>query len=743
MTWTLYFKRTASLTAFPEAMDEGREMALHRSERVVEEKRSACMDVSDFPLLADEKFDFDLSLSPASGSEDEVFIGSLGHKEKCIAVHIEAKRSAEKKRVPISDEKLTWSPLTGDKFVEIFKEAHLLALRIESGNKGEENKISQSEENGDETSEQFVEDIKSKMKILKSHHIEKSPRAVKRETFCVGDSPACMLLPSFQKESDKLLPGDKTHILHIPADRSPVKIQATPTEIISSPLTQEQKTKEKAKKATGKLLMPKLSSTLGKSSMLTVGKAKPGRQTNISTKRDSTSVESSEELISDKSSAASDVFESSFSGSSSVQDKKVLPAPNKPGLKKTHLKLPGVASGLARRNTSSSSSVSSVSSNLNSSLPISPIGKNGKWNATSKAGVSGSKPSSSTNRLSLARPTRVSSLQAANTERSSKQVRSASTPKISSAASLAKSSASVLTVPSEPEGSGIQRLRSLPNLQKQCQQNKDGSTTKGSLCPKPRARLLSVPAGQTQVPVKAGDITPNKSATKATPSLGLTFCGKVGSAMAVSTPLKASEDGIFQIPCERPVSMTPASLKRSALPTPVRRISGFPAATPKTTPRTVFSPRIESVRRSSSFSTRKTLTAGSKQVKETRSSSSEDDPSPPPVLPLMLDFSPEKAVIETVEDKLKEAEVQNQLTEERQTKEILLVDIGADNSLPQTLECGSRPLIDLSNTPEVNKVIPLKPVFSEQIKLIDLSSPLITLSPDINKENLDSPLLKF
>lgn len=177
--------------------------------------------------------------------------------------------------MPISDEKLTWSPLTGDKFVEIFKEAHLLALRIESGNKGEENKISQSEENGDETSEQFVEDIKSKMKILKSHHIEKSPRAVKRETFCVGDSPACMLLPSFQKESDKLLPGDKTHILHIPADRSPVKIQATPTEIISSPLTQEQKTKEKAKKATGKLLMPKLSSTLGKSSMLTVGKVCP------------------------------------------------------------------------------------------------------------------------------------------------------------------------------------------------------------------------------------------------------------------------------------------------------------------------------------------------------------------------------------------------------------------------------------------------------------------------------------
>jgi len=36
-----------------------------------------------------------------------------------------------------------------------------------------------------------------------------------------------------------------------------------------------------------------------------------------------------EDLISDKSSAASDVFESSSSGSSSVQDKKALPAPSK------------------------------------------------------------------------------------------------------------------------------------------------------------------------------------------------------------------------------------------------------------------------------------------------------------------------------------------------------------------------------------------------------------------------------
>lgn len=121
---------------------------------------------------------------------------------------------------------------------------------------------------------------------------------------------------------------------------------------------------------------------------------------------------------------------------------------------------------------------------------------------SSKASVSGSKLSSSTSRLAFVRPTSVSSLQAANAEKSRKQARSASTPKIPSVASLAKSSASATS--SEAVGSGIQRLSSVPNLQKLCQQNKDGSATRGNLCPKPRARVLSVPTSQTKVPVKTG-----------------------------------------------------------------------------------------------------------------------------------------------------------------------------------------------------------------------------------------------
>uniref|UniRef100_A0A8D0LBA5 Uncharacterized protein n=1 Tax=Sphenodon punctatus TaxID=8508 RepID=A0A8D0LBA5_SPHPU len=73
--------------------------------------------------------------------------------------------------------------------------------------------------------------------------------------------------------------------------------------------------------------------------------------------------------------------------------------------------------------------------------------------------------------------------------------------------------------------------------------------------------------------------------------------------------------------------------------------------------------------------------------------------------------------------------------------QVLLVDIGKDKTASATLECENKPLIDLCNTPEVNKSLPLKPIAFGQ--LIDFSSPLISLSPEVNKENLDSPLLKF
>lgn len=152
--------------------------------------------------------------------------------------------------------------------MEIFKEARLLALQIETGSKNEQTKMKQSEELENKITETFVEDSKTKLKMLMDQNIEASPRAVKRETYCVWESPACQLPPCFQKESDKLLSDAETHVLHTLPGESPVKSVFSPTKIVSSPLTQTQKTKEGNMKAAGKLPMTRPSSTLGKSNLL-------------------------------------------------------------------------------------------------------------------------------------------------------------------------------------------------------------------------------------------------------------------------------------------------------------------------------------------------------------------------------------------------------------------------------------------------------------------------------------------
>ncbi|NXT12106.1 GTSE1 protein, partial [Prunella fulvescens] len=365
-------------------MEENKEMSVHSLSHLTEEKLDTCMsNVSDFPLLTDEKFDFDLSLSSTSGNEDEVFIGPVGHKERCIAARFEAKKC-----VSAFDDKLTWSPLQGEKFVEIFKEAHLLALQIETGSKlqietgskDEETKISQSEEQENKIVETFVEDSESKLKILRNKNIAISPRPVKRETYCVQDSPACQLPPCFQKASNKLVSDGQVHALPAPPNRSPVKICESPTRNASLPLTEEEKTEETNTKAIGKLPMAKPSSTSGKSNLLTIEKVKSGsgQLTNYFVYNDSVKhLQANFHCILQGNSCVSDLVSTNprllfffFFSLLLIQ----------PGLRKmTYLKCPRVASSLTRKTTlsSSSSSVSSMNSSLNSSLPISPIGKKG------------------------------------------------------------------------------------------------------------------------------------------------------------------------------------------------------------------------------------------------------------------------------------------------------------------------------------------------------------------------------
>ncbi|NXH46801.1 GTSE1 protein, partial [Dicaeum eximium] len=298
-----------------------------------------------------------------SGNEDEVFVGPVGHKERCVAASIEAKKC-----VSAFDDKLMWSPLQGEKFVEIFKEAHLLALQIETGSKKEETKISQSEEQENNIVETFVEDSQAKLKILRNKNIELTPRAAKRETYCVQDSPACQLPPCLQKASHGLVSDDK---VPAPPNRSPAKICVSPTKNASLPLTEEQKTKETNTKAVGKLPMAKPSSTFGKSNLLTIDKVKSGPGQHFLQVKSQ-----GNRCVSDVSTNPSLLIDYLLDF---ILNRAFFLLLIQPGLKKiAYLKCPRVASGLPRKTTSSSSSsVSSMNSSLNSSLPISPIGKKG------------------------------------------------------------------------------------------------------------------------------------------------------------------------------------------------------------------------------------------------------------------------------------------------------------------------------------------------------------------------------
>lgn len=146
---------------------------------------------------------------------------------------------------------------------------------------------------------------------------------------------------------------------------------------------------------------------------------------------------------------------------------------------------------------------------------------------------------------------------------------------------------------------------------------------------------------------------------------------------------------------------------------------------------------------------------------------SPDGGSPPSCAPQALNFSPEES--DTVFSKSTTTEAAREEIKpggDAAPSEALLVDIKLD-PLTVTPDAASQPLvdpplIDFCNTPEANVAVgsesrPLidlminTPDMNKNVakpslvvgQLIDLSSPLIQLSPEADKENVDSPLLKF
>ncbi|XP_012374911.2 G2 and S phase-expressed protein 1 isoform X2 [Dasypus novemcinctus] len=661
---------------------------------------------NDILLLADEKFDFDLSLSSSSANEDdEVFFGPVGHKERCIATGLELNNQIpEEPRLPAS-----WSPLTGEKFVEVYKEAHLLALQIESNSRNKAAKAPKPEEPWGQGMENFVLESQLKINLFKKENeLKKSPNSLKRETYYLSASPLAGPLLS----GSALLPASQ------PALRGP-GTQAELSEA-QQPLLCAGPCGAAAEKKTGsKLQPPRASSTGGKAVHL---------------------------------------------------------AAEKLGLKKTLLKPPGCAGNLARKPLSSGPAASTARGS-----GVSP--------ATGKATVSGlvnipahsSRPLSESSKPSgLGPAVQRLPLQSGPVDASCKQTKAAAVPERTGVQPEEPTTA--LPQPQTPEHRAP-RLNSSSSVSKSSQLNKLGSIRRRDSCLNSKMKVMPTPTNQFKIPKFSVGESPDNATPKLSRAQRPQSCCSV-ERVVHSTPVRRPSGPAP--PNFLSSAGTPMSTKRgSALPTPAsRRLSGLPFMTPNTRPRALGSPLGMPARRLSSEPRKKSAvrTEPTKESNTNVVSRQSDLPSvpsisPPSVVPQALNFSPEKSdflFLKTIttEATLNEAKA----TEETSPNEALLVDIKLDQltiapeaggaphvdfplidlcSTPEatgeqlllkpSVAWGSesKPLIDLMiNTPDINKNVASKP-FQEVGQLIDLGSPLIQLSPEADKENVDSPLLKF
>ncbi|XP_062837749.1 G2 and S phase-expressed protein 1 isoform X1 [Anolis carolinensis] len=698
--------------------------ALHSECEVMEAKPSVCVN-NNIPLLMDEKFDFDLSLSPMS-ENDEVFVGPMGHKEKCIAVLLESQEGPKNKCSPSAQDAPTWSPLAGEKFVEIFKEAHLVALQLQSASKTKRKNASQQEEAKSATVEKFVQESKSKLKILERGIVtNKTPTSIKRETFYVGESPVSQLPPSLQKCSSH--PARMTEDSPLPQRllnySSPGQLDKLPKASVMH--SSQSKSDKSIKKPS--TFQPVKNASVNNNSV-TTGQPKQEKLSSSSSRNDLNGMGSSEDLLSEKLSIASD-GDPPFCNSSS--------APSKLSAKTRQLKAPSNVRMRKITSSSSSSSVSSMNSSLNSSLSLSP--KTGKVHTSgiaTKGFANRSSLSSTPSKTSVVRPMKMSLGQTSHVDTSGNLQKSTSATKGNLSVSVPKYRAAATAAKCETSGSGIQKGGSNPT-QKLAQKSMLGNL-RASSSPKLKTKAMS--------PVSKEDTSAKNVAARVLQPVKLLSCGNAESNVAVTPPLKQSEEGSMLKFCSAAKSAlrTPASnVRHSSLPTPVgRRISGIPMLTPKTLPRSMSSPNPEPLHQVSNVTSKKPEVPSTKWEKDSKtkvstssSSSAEEDSTLSQIVPIALVFSPEKSSEEMEQDATKKEEA---------AKESLLVDIGLDKT-PIGVDkiviqkCENKPLIDLFNTPEVIKASPIKSTG----QLIDLSSPLIQLGPEGNKENIDSPLLKF
>ncbi|XP_011227711.2 G2 and S phase-expressed protein 1 isoform X1 [Ailuropoda melanoleuca] len=727
------------------------------------------MDVpkeDDILLLADEKFDFDLSLSSSSANEDdEVFFGPVGHKERCVAASLELNHHIpEEPLLPASESHFTWSPLTGEKFVEVYKEAHLLALQIESKSKTKAARDVTAEDLWSQGMERFIQESKLKISLFeKENEMKKSPKSLKRETYYLSDSPLRgPPLLGTQTPSGMALPSPPAQTQGPPhSPRSSLPVEPSSAHPPNQAGTQ--------RKVISKLVRPRASSVRGKNIHVATEQPMKRIPASPSNMKVFSEKESHRDMPPDKSSATRELTSLPAGGSRLVQGKRSLPVPNKLGLKKTLLKPAGYAGGLSRK-SSSSGSVSAVIS----SPCASPAA--GRARSSEPASISaGSSPplsnSSPSGRTGPATPWQT--VQAGPAGTSCGQSRWAATAEVMAEPAKAPTPGVLARAPT-PERGGP-GLSSGSTWSQPCQLNAAWNARRRDSSLLCRTRAVPTPTSQFKIPKFATGEPPDSATPKSCRAQRPQSCTSAGRVIVHSTPARRSSVAAPQSLVSS--TRTPMSTKHvSALPTPAsRRLSGLPFVTPKTMPRALASPLYVSARRLSSEPREKSSVraaptrGGNSKAASRREDSSPDGPfSPPSAVPQALHFSPEKSDLAFSRGISTEVELDAAPPPgDTPASEAILVDIKLDqlaitpkaesmalidvplidfcNSPEARVAVGSesRPLIDLLvNTPDVKRSTASKAA-QEVGQLIDLASPLIQLSPEADKENVDSPLLKF
>ncbi|XP_065148464.1 G2 and S phase-expressed protein 1 isoform X2 [Paramisgurnus dabryanus] len=759
----------------------------------------ASLSHSDFALLAEEKFDFDVSLSPSSSKgddddddvEDEVFIGPARHKEKCISHGVEIYMKDSLSSGPSLGEEASWSPLTGEKFEEICKEANLLASHLEqtiTDSVVESSAVSSSQAEDTET---FEEDSMTKLSMFSKPAHVLSP--IKRETFLIQDSPMKQLPPAIQKRMMKAGGPSRLGKPRL-STSSPVRSAVTQPKIAG---------RSKALVASSGVLPSKPATQGGtrlssstKLPSVTKTRLQPPSKGNFGLKRSpnyrNTSIAgSSEDLLSDTTSVASDISDSSLNTSIPAHSKTELRAPS---ALKAPLN-PNSRTVDRRRNTSSSSS--SVSS-INSSLTISP-GSKAKQNSSLNSSINTINGRSHTSVSRLPSSSRRSSVVTRNPE-----------PPVSRRTSIStQGRRGSELLPRQVKATPIKKADPVPPPQHQTPaKNTLGQNTSASNVHASAAKLGSALKGNPKVKVVPTPINYLKGVHKSEVSTS----PDVPRIMKPKRLLSACSVESLTDNLVGPVPMgllTPSAVgsklrRPSALPTPVnRRISGIPAPTPKSVSR-LSKPTQNTVLLSAldQGSTHLSSTNGkeieNQEVKEAPLSSEEICPSadlqpcslvfsledeteePPTCKPAVVENSSEPSMCDpdpsscdpepsmcdpdpsscdpepsmcdpvpsscnpdpskisfipttlpnTVDTKVNPLQKK---TEKQDIKEVMLVDVPAPVLRPK-----EKLLIDLSNTPDLLKSSQQKPWGGQ---LIDLSSPLIKWSPEDKKENTENEAL--